>query len=393
MPVPVELKDATHDTTVILNNTFSGQSFNVRMSFAPTQVILDPQMWVLHANDLITKVDTVLIVTNPLSTTSFCPKASLSVSFEAAGIFKAGNVYTAQISNASGSFASPTKIGTLTSTTNKGIISATLPVTLAAGTAYRIRVISNKPAVTGSPNTTNLTVNGCAIPTGLAAGSITKKTAIVSWNAVACAYNYSLQFRKTGTTTWTTKTVTGTSYSITGLTAKTKYDYQVKTVCTSDGTSSSAYSAINTFTTTNVRDELANDDESNLNDLVVYPNPAVNDFTLEVTSAQEINATIMVNSILGEQLIVQQVALNAGANQFQFNTTNFSPGTYIITVQTDEDRMVKRFIIKNNRIVIFRETSINLLMLVSFYGSTTSFSNMPITAAIRINAGSGILFT
>jgi len=57
MPVPVELKDATHDTTVVLNNTFSGQSFIVNAGFMPDAVIFDPELWIIHANDVVTEVN------------------------------------------------------------------------------------------------------------------------------------------------------------------------------------------------------------------------------------------------------------------------------------------------------------------------------------------------
>lgn len=84
--------------------------------------------------------------------------ASVSVPFTSVGTFNAGNVYTAQLSNASGSFASPVNIGTVTSTANSGTIAATIPAGTAAGTGYRIRVVSSNPVVTGTDNTVNLTV-------------------------------------------------------------------------------------------------------------------------------------------------------------------------------------------------------------------------------------------
>jgi aminopeptidase N len=55
MPVPVEFKDANHDTTVVLFNSFSGQQFNIPLSFTPDQVIFDPELWVLHADDVVTE--------------------------------------------------------------------------------------------------------------------------------------------------------------------------------------------------------------------------------------------------------------------------------------------------------------------------------------------------
>jgi hypothetical protein len=67
-------------------------------------------------------------------------------------------VFTAQLSDASGSFSAPVAIGTRTST-GSGAISATIPHTTAAGTGYRIRVVSSNPAILGSDNGTNLIVD------------------------------------------------------------------------------------------------------------------------------------------------------------------------------------------------------------------------------------------
>lgn len=83
---------------------------------------------------------------------------TVSVPFTIAGAYSSGNIFTAQLSNASGSFASPVNIGSLTGTAS-GTISGTIPVGTAAGTGYRIRVVSNRPDVVVYDNGVNLTVN------------------------------------------------------------------------------------------------------------------------------------------------------------------------------------------------------------------------------------------
>jgi len=90
---------------------------------------------------------------------SFCQGSSLSVPFTVSASFLPSNVFTAQLSDASGFFPPvPTVIGTL-ATTISGSISATIPGATPAGSGYRIRVVSNNPAVTGSDNGVNLTIN------------------------------------------------------------------------------------------------------------------------------------------------------------------------------------------------------------------------------------------
>lgn len=84
--------------------------------------------------------------------------ASISVPFTATGTFTAGNTFTAQLSNASGSFASPVTIGTLSGTAS-GSINATLPAGTASGAGYRIRVVSSTPNLTAANNGADITIN------------------------------------------------------------------------------------------------------------------------------------------------------------------------------------------------------------------------------------------
>ena len=101
------------------------------------------------------------ITTSTISPASYCEGASISIPYTITGTYNSGNIFTAQLSDATGSFASPVTIGTRTAT-NAGTISGTIPLGTTAGSGYRIRVVSNNPVVTGSNNGTNITIN--AIP-------------------------------------------------------------------------------------------------------------------------------------------------------------------------------------------------------------------------------------
>jgi len=109
------------------------------------------------------------ITTGVITGSPFCPCAAVNVPFTSTGTFTAGNIYTAQLSNATGSFATPVNIGILASTANAGTIPCIIPCGTTAGTLYRIRVISSTPSVVGTDNGVNLTVS--AIPTVTASAS------------------------------------------------------------------------------------------------------------------------------------------------------------------------------------------------------------------------------
>ena len=93
-----------------------------------------------------------------------CPAESITVAAKASGVYYTGNVFTAQLSNATGSFATPVVIGTLTPATQPIgndqpiILNATLPFPLANGTNYRIRVISSNYVKTGDTSAA-ITIN------------------------------------------------------------------------------------------------------------------------------------------------------------------------------------------------------------------------------------------
>lgn len=67
-----------------------------------------------------------------------------------------------------------------------------------------------------------------ATPTNLAAGTLTATTAPVTWNAVPGAVSYTLRYRQAGSGAWTEQTSATPSATISGLTAETSYEIQVK---------------------------------------------------------------------------------------------------------------------------------------------------------------------
>ena len=89
---------------------------------------------------------------------NFCGGAVITIDYPITGQYNTGNVFTAQLSDATGSFANPLNIGTLNSVINTSIY-AIIPLTTVAGTGYRIRVISDNPALIGSSNEVDISIN------------------------------------------------------------------------------------------------------------------------------------------------------------------------------------------------------------------------------------------
>jgi hypothetical protein len=87
-----------------------------------------------------------------------CRGAQLNIPFTLNATVNAGNVFTAQLSDASGNFGSPVNIGTLTGTA-AGTINATIPIGTPAGSGYRVRILSSDPVQIGNISPNNLIIN------------------------------------------------------------------------------------------------------------------------------------------------------------------------------------------------------------------------------------------
>jgi hypothetical protein len=121
-------------------------------------------------------ITTTAVATSPFVLTCNS-SATGNVDFTTTGTFNLGNIFTAELSDAAGSFSSPTAIGTLTGASAEGLNpSGTIPFTIPLGTVpgslYRIRVVSDDPLTIGSDNGFDLTItNNCTITTGTTSSS------------------------------------------------------------------------------------------------------------------------------------------------------------------------------------------------------------------------------
>jgi bacillolysin len=85
------------------------------------------------------------------------------------------------------------------------------------------------------------TVAVCGVPATLSSSNISATQATVSWAAATIAVNYSVQYKPSTSTTWSSSVVTSaTSLVLTGLTSSTLYDWRVMTNCSSSSTIFSA---------------------------------------------------------------------------------------------------------------------------------------------------------
>lgn len=118
------------------------------------------------SNEVQINVTNNAVVTTPATYGPFCNNVNnpvtVNFTYSPAVNFTAGvTVFTAQLSDGTGSFASPTNIGNVISDASGGqAISAIIPSGVTGGTAFRIRVRSTGPNSIGTDNDNDFIVGG-----------------------------------------------------------------------------------------------------------------------------------------------------------------------------------------------------------------------------------------
>lgn len=120
---------------------------------------------------------------------------------------------------------------------------------LSSGIAYDWRIRAKCPDGSGPFGQSQFTAAvaaACNAPGSLAAVTITTNAATVSWDAVSGAFNYSVEYKLSTSSTWTTMNpVSATSFSFSGLNPGSTYNWRVKTNC-SEGVSGYSTSSFST---------------------------------------------------------------------------------------------------------------------------------------------------
>jgi hypothetical protein len=118
--------------------------------------------WYWQWGDLFlvkTQPDSVVYVEQPFDT-AICVNSQVTkvkVGYIVSRSFRAGNIFTVQLSDSNGSFASPTVIGTRTATAS-GYIDCTVPTSVAFASGYRIRVVASAPFYISNDNGKDITI-------------------------------------------------------------------------------------------------------------------------------------------------------------------------------------------------------------------------------------------
>ncbi|WP_081740459.1 S8 family serine peptidase [Aquimarina pacifica] len=207
----------------------NGQSYTITVDSDGVSPLLASISWTDPAGTVRTTVnDNTPVLVNDLDitvsngSTTYRPYRLTGITTNGTGDNTVDPYERVDVANASGTY-------TIT-VTHKG--------SLSSGSQNYSLIVTG---LTGTPVVCNATT-----PTGIGSSSVTYDSATIGWDAVPSA-SYELRYRVSGTSSWTTEAVSGNSYTISGLSATTTYETQVRSIC-SDG-STSSYSSSITFTT------------------------------------------------------------------------------------------------------------------------------------------------
>jgi len=96
---------------------------------------------------------------------TFCPLQQVDVPYVSVDLLNAGNQLSVELSDITGSFASPLVLGTQSTTNTTGFITSTLPASLTEGIGYRLRVRASNPSLISANNGTDLQIATSIQPT------------------------------------------------------------------------------------------------------------------------------------------------------------------------------------------------------------------------------------
>ena len=168
-------------------------------------------------------INPTVMINLPFAGMNFCVDSAkvFQLPYTSNNSFGSGNVFTAQLSNSSGSFASPITLGSVTATAS-GVINCVIPLSVTPGSGYKIRIVSSSPAsisneVAGGVNIYTKPVVTAGSNTPVCAGSSLNLTSSSTVSGVTYSWTSTTGFssaQQNPVITNTTATSAGSYYVI-----------------------------------------------------------------------------------------------------------------------------------------------------------------------------------
>jgi PKD repeat protein len=81
---------------------------------------------------------------------------------------------------------------------------------------------------------------------------------------------------------------------------------------------------------------------SGLNEVNLYPNPASNNCTIDISATQSMNVNIEISNILGATVQIEKWQIVSGENKLLLDLTDFASGMYTVTIRSSAGTLTKK---------------------------------------------------
>lgn len=253
-----------------------------------------------------------------------CAGKTMDVSYTVSEALNTGNIFTAQLSDAAGSFAAPVNVGTLAAT-DTGKIEVTIPGNTVAGSGYKLRVVSSNPAVTATESN-SFTIGAKPVIATVFGDSLPFKNETKTYTVAAnTGSSYVWSFTQgSGTSTANSINIT---WNETG-TVTLKVVETTAEGCVSDTATKSV----------TINNPVGLSEAANSLNVTVYPNPASSLVYVNLPVGVE-QAVITLFDITGKQVLSQQGAAPV-------HVQNLQRGVYMMVISAGDKTATKRVVIQ-----------------------------------------------
>lgn len=281
-----------------------------------------------------------ILYINSNNPTTFCPDQNFNLNYTTTMSHSAGNVFYAELSDAAGSFSSPTIIGSVTSVTSGSIPCS---MTAAPGTGYKIRVRSTNLAFVSDP--VSITVNNTTPPSvsiSVSPSASVSKGTMVTYTATALnagsspAYQW-LKNKVTipGATSATYAAIAGIDFtSSDSINVRVKSNNQ----CAQPDSAKSNYILIDISNGINL---LSSNDV-----FYTYPNPSKGAFTIKGKIENNYPVDIEVINTVGQIIYVTQATPVNNSLYQEIVLPNASSGMYYLRLRTANETQTLKLIVE-----------------------------------------------
>jgi hypothetical protein len=316
----LQYKSTSSTTWITASSTITSTSYNLTGLSASTAY-----NWQVKAN--CTTTFTAANFTTIASTSCSLPvgMSTTNLSYTSATLVwnavSGATNYTIQYKANSSSIWITANNGNSVATTNFNLTGLT------ANTAYNWRVKANCSNNTANVNFTTLSPD-CSVPTNLTANSLTATSVVLGWGAKNGITSYTLQYKLSTNSNWTSVTVTTNTRNITGLTAGRTYNWRVKSSC-SNNSSTASFSTPAAIPAGTKNGKVANNNPfgSSLIEFSIYPNPSEYEVKLKVAEEESGEGAYYRILDLGGNL---KKSVKASEDDVRIDISDLQEGTYIV---------------------------------------------------------------